>query len=106
MTENFKNSELIRADSIEYSHILFNEGKANVLAGLKPKLVEELNNNKNLKMIKEPFTFIKQSVGVKKGNAGAIQFLNDLISKLIKEGFVEKLLKKYKVENKLSIPKS
>ena len=81
LTENFKGIELIRASSIQNSHILFNEGKANVLAGLKPKLIEELSKNKQLEIIEDPFTFIKQ-------------------------GFVEKLLKKYKVENKLSIPKS
>ena len=106
LTENFKGIELIRASSIQSSHILFNEGKANVLAGLKPKLIEELSKNNQLEIIEDPFTSIKQSVGVKKGSTGVIQFLNDLISKLIKEGFVEKLLKKYKVENKLSIPKS
>ena len=105
LTDNFKNIELIRASSIQKSHILFNEGKANVLAGLKPKLIEELSKNNQLEMIEHPFTFIKQSVGIKKGNSKAIQFLNDLISELIKEGFIEKLLKKYKVENKLSIPK-
>ena len=105
LSDNFKDIELIRATSIQNSHILFNEGKADILAGLKPKLIEELSKNNKLKIIEDPFTFIKQSVGVKKGNPQVIKFLNDLISKLIKDGFIEHLLKKYKVENKLSIPK-
>jgi len=105
LSDNFKDIELIRATSIQNSHILFNEGKANVLAGLKPKLIEELSKNNKLKIIEDPFTFIKQSVGVKKGNPQVIKFLNDLISKLINDGSIEQLLKKYKVENKLSIPK-
>ena len=105
LSENFKDIELIRATSIQNSHILFNEGKADILAGLKPKLIEELSKNNKLKIIEDPFTFIKQSVGVKKGNPQVIKFLNGLISKLIKDGFIEHLLKKYKVENKLSIPK-
>ena len=105
LSDNFKDIELIRATSIQNSHILFNEGKADILAGLKPKLIEELSKNNKLKIIEDPFTFIKQSVGVKKGNPQVIKFLNDLISKLIKDGFIGHLLKKYKVENKLSIPK-
>ena len=105
LTNNFKGIELIRANSIQGSHILFNEGKANILAGIKPKLIEELSKNDQLEIIEDPFTFIKQSVGIKKGNTEVIQFLNNLISELIKEGFIEKLLRKYKVENKLSIPK-
>ena len=105
LSENFKDIELIRASSIQNSHILFNEGKVNVLAGLKPKLIEELSKNDQLEIIEDPFTFIKQSVGVKKGNPQVIKFLNNFISKLINDGFIEQLLKKYKVDKKLSIPK-
>ena len=105
LSENFKDIELIRASSIQNSHILFNEGKANVLAGLKPKLIEELSKNDQLELIEDPFTFIKQSVGIKKGNPQVIKFLNDFILKLINDGFIEQLLKKYKVDKKLSIPK-
>jgi len=105
LTDNFKDIELIRTDSIQSSHILFNEGKVNILAGLKSKLIEESSENNKLKIIEDPFTFIKQSVGIKKGNPDVIQFLNNLISNLIKEGFIEQLLKKYKVGNKLSIPR-
>ena len=105
LSENFKDIELIRASSIQNSHILFNEGKANVLAGLKPKLIEELSKNDQLEIIEDPFTFIKQSVGIKKGHPQVIEFLNNFISKLINDGFIEQLLKKYKVDKKLSIPK-
>ena len=105
LSENFKDIELIRASSIQNSHILFNEGKANVLAGLKPKLIEELSKNDQLELIEDPFTSIKQSIGIKKGHPQVIKFLNNFISKLVNDGFIEQLLKKYKVENKLSIPK-
>ena len=105
LSENFKDIELIRASSIQNSHILFNEGKANVLAGLKPKLIEELSTNNQLKIIEDPFTFIKQSVGIKKGSPQVIKFLNDFILKLINDGFIRQLLKKYNVDKKLSIPK-
>ena len=105
LTDNFKDIKLVRATSIHNSHILFNEGKANVLAGLKPKLIEELSTNNQLKIIEDPFTFIKQSVGIKKGNPQVLKFLNDFILRLINDGFIEQLLKKYNVDKKLSIPK-
>ena len=105
LTENFKNVELIRVNTIEESHKLFREKKVDVLAGLKPKLIEEIETNDEFQMITIPFTFIKQSIGIKKGNPKILVFLNDFISKLIKEGYVESLLKKHNVQNKLSIPK-
>ena len=105
LTENFKNVELIRASSIEESHDLFRNNKADVLAGLKPKLIDELAINNDFKIITNPFTFIKQSVGVKKGNPEILEFLNRFISKLIREGYIKELLKKHKVLDKLSVPK-
>ena len=42
LTENFKKAELIRVNSIEESHNLFRENKVNILASLKPKLIEEM----------------------------------------------------------------
>ena len=105
LTDNFKNAELIKVKTIDSSHKLFREGKVDVLAGLKPKLMEELKINDDFKIILNPFTYIKQSMGIKKGNPEILVFLNDFISKLIKEGYVESLLKKHNVQNKLSIPK-
>ena len=104
LTENFKNVELIRVNTIEESHQLFREDKVNVLAGLKPKLIEEIETNDDFKMINSPFTYIKQSIGIKKGTPEILDFLNKFIKKLIKEGYVESLLKKHNVQNKLSIP--
>jgi len=104
LTENFKNVELIRVNTIEESHQLFREDKVNVLAGLKPKLIEEIKTNNDFQIINNPFTYIKQSIGIKKGNPETLDFLNKFITNLIKEGYVENLLKKHNVQNKLSIP--
>ena len=106
LSDNFKNAKIVRAKTIIESHTLFNEGKVDVLAGLKPKLIEELAENKNLKIIDKPFTFIKQSIGIKKGSEEVTKFLNNFILKIISEGIIERLLKKHKLENKLSIPKN
>ena len=106
LTENFKNAELIKVNTIDNSHKLFREGRVDVLAGLKPKLIEELDSNNDLKIISNPFTYIKQSIGIKKGNPDIIVFLNKFILKMIKEGYIENLLKKHNVQNKLSIPKN
>ena len=105
LTDNFKNAELVRAPSIEESHNLFRNNKVDVLAGLKSKLNNELAANNDFKMIADSFTHIKQSIGIKKGNPEILEFLNEFVSKLIKEGHIEQLLKKHKVQDKLSIPK-
>ena len=105
LTENFKKAELIRVNSIEESHNLFKENKVNILAGLKPKLIDEMKKNNNYEMIQSPFTYIKQSIGIKKGNPEVLDFINKFISNKIKEGYIKSLLEQHNVQDKLSIPK-
>ena len=104
LTNHFKKAEIIRAKSIQGSHENFLRGEADVLASLKPKLLEELSSSNDYRIIQTPFTAVKQSVGVKKGNPEAVRFLNDLIGKLIANGFIGASLKKHRVDQKLSIP--
>ena len=105
LTENFKKAELIRVNSIEESHNLFKENKVNILAGLKPKLIDEMKKNNNYEMIQSPFTYIKQSIGIKKGYPEVLDFINQFISNNIKEGYIKSLLEQHNVQDKLSIPK-
>ena len=106
LTENFKNAKLIKVSTIDKSHKLFRDGDVDVLAGLKSKLLEELKIKNDFRFMSNPFTNINQSIGIKKGNPKILEFLNEFISKIINEGYVESLLKKHNVQNKLSIPKT
>ena len=104
LSDNYKNAKIIRAKTIIETHNLFYNQDVNILAGLKPKLLEELKNNNEFKLIDEPFTFIKQSIGIKKGKPKAIDFINNFVSKKIKDGTIKSLLEKYELVDKLSIP--
>ena len=105
LTDNLTNAKIIRVSSIQESHDVFNSNKVDVLAGLKPKLLDEVSFNNSCMIINEPFTFVKQSVGFKKGETEVIDFLNNLILKYLKSGIINNFLKKHNVQNKLSLPK-
>ena len=105
LTDNLTNAKIIRVSSIQESHDVFNSNKVDVLAGLKPKLLDEVSSNNSCMIIDEPFTFVKQSVGFKKGETKVIDFLNNLILKYLKSGVINNLLKKHNVQKKLSLPK-
>ena len=104
LTENIKNAELIRAKSIDLSFKTFEDNSYEVLAGLKPRLIDDLKNTKNCKILPGAFTFIKQCIGSKPGNPEAEKFINNFIEKNIKNGFIESLLLKHNVLGKLSVP--
>ncbi len=106
LTENIKNADLIRAKSIDESFRIFQENKYEVLAGLRPKLVDELKKTTDCFIFNEPFTYINQCVGCKPGNLEAENFINNFIKKNLENGFIKSLLSKYNVLGKLSLPKN
>ena len=95
---------MIRAKSIDLSFSIFQKNEYEVLAGLKPKLIDDLKNTENCKILPGAFTFIKQCIGSKPGNPEAEKYINNFIEKNIENGFIEKLLIKYNVLGKLSVP--
>ena len=103
LKENFSHQDYVRVPSIQESHKMFYAGKADVLASLKPRLVDELAKIAGYRIIKQPFTSINQSVGIQKGHPEALAFLNSLIAELSGNGFIEQSLKQHGVEDKLSM---
>ena len=106
LKSNFKNSKIVRVKSIDDSHTFYRDGKANVLAGLRPKLIDEIQLQNDDRIIDKPFTYIKQSVGFKKNFPEVIEFINSVISEAIEDGYIKSSLQKHDVDKKLSIPKS
>ncbi|MGA0311291.1 MAG: ABC transporter substrate-binding protein, partial [Candidatus Puniceispirillaceae bacterium] len=102
--DNFKKAQIVRASSIKAAHQMFFENEVNVLASLKPKLLEDMESHKGLRLIETPFTAVKQSVGIAKGKPEAAAFLNMLIAGLIRDGWIAAQLDRHGVAEKLGIP--
>ena len=106
LTENIKNADLIRAKSINESFSIFQENKYEALAGLRPKLTDDIKKTKDCLILDESFTYINQCIGSKPNNTEATSFINKFIKKNIENGFIKSLLIKYNVFGKLSLPKN
>jgi polar amino acid transport system substrate-binding protein len=103
LKENFSHPDFLRVTSIKESHEMFYAGTGDVLASLKPRLVDELAKIDGYRIIEQPFTSINQSVGIQKGHPEAVAFLNSLIAELSGNGFIEQALKRHGVAEKLSM---
>ena len=103
LTDHFSKAQIIRASSIQAAHDLFLEKKVDVLASLKPKLLEEVANHSGLRMIDPPFTAVKQSIGLAKGKAESIAFINALIAQSIENGWIAAQLELHGMTGKLGI---
>ena len=106
LTENIKKADLIRAKSIDESFSIFQENQYEVLAGLRPKLTDDVKKTKDCLILDESFTYINQCIGSKPNNIEAASFINKFINKNIENGFIKSLLIKHNVLGKLSLPKN
>ena len=103
LTDHFSQAQIIRASSIQAAHDLFFEKKVDVLASLKPKLREDMANHSGVRIIDPSFTAVKQSIGLAKGKAESIAFINTLIAQSIKNGWIAAQLELHGMTGKLGI---
>ena len=86
------------------SHALFFENKVDVLASLKPKLLEETENHEGIRLVDEPFTAIKQSIGLPKEKQDSVAFVNEVIRSSVRDGWLADRLEKHGMTSKLKVP--
>ena len=103
LTDHFSQAQIIRASSIQAAHDLFFGKKVDVLASLKPKLLEDMANHSGVRIIDPSFTAVKQSIGLAKGKAESIAFINTLIAQSIKNGWIAAQLELHGMTGKLGI---
>jgi len=103
LTQNLRNATLVRSASMDDSLNRFNDESLDVLAGLRPRLLEDAKALPGSKLMDESFTAVKQSIGCLPGQAEAAEFLNQFVAQAISSGLVSELIKKHGVMGKLSV---
>ena len=103
LERNIKNAELITIEGVEASMKIFIDKKSNVLAGLRPQLIETVKEIEGSKLLPGYFTSIQQAIGTNKSNIHAPYFIHDFVEEMKNNGFVKKLILKHNVEGKLSV---
>ena len=104
LKENFTSARYQREASMAESIAAFEAGQGDVLACLKPKLLDMVAANPDFQILEPPFTAIRQAVGLNKGHAAALAFVNETVAELLAGGFVADSLKRHGVQDKLSLP--
>ena len=115
LSETLRSARIVRYESIEISHKMFRQGKTDVLASLKPKLLSDISSHDGYRIVEPSFTGIQQAVGIAKhrlDNLGsndmslpAMDFINALIAEMIKDGVLADSMERHGVAHSLSIPR-
>ncbi len=103
LTRNITQATLMRADSLDASFELFRDEKLDVLAGLRPKLLQQQALMPGSILFDDSFMAVQQCMGCQVDKPLAAEFVQDFVNRAKASGKVAELIKHFDVEGRLSV---
>jgi polar amino acid transport system substrate-binding protein len=98
LVNNIRNATLVQVSGLDAAYEKFMSDKLEVLAGLRPGLLKDVEKAPGLKILDGKFTAVQQAVGTAKANVEAAAFLADFVEKAKKSGIVQGFIDRHKVK--------
>jgi polar amino acid transport system substrate-binding protein len=98
LTRNIKHAELKRVEGLDASFQIFVREKLEVLAGLKPKLLEDAAKLPGSKILEGRFTSVQQAIGTPKGRPEGYAFLRTFAADIKASGLVAQLIERHGIK--------
>jgi polar amino acid transport system substrate-binding protein len=103
LSGNVEHAELIKTDGIDSSFDVFVEQKLEALAGLRPRLIDDVEKLPGARILDGQFTAVQQAIGTKPDRPVAAAFLRDFVEEAKASGLVAELIDKYGVAGQLTV---
>ena len=97
LERNIHQAKLIRADSLDGAFKLFMEEKMEVLAGLRPRLLIDVEALPGARILEGSFTTVQQAIGTARANVAGAAFLAEFVEEAKASGLVASLIAKHQV---------
>ena len=88
LTRTLQHAELVRANGIDASYAQFAAGGFDALAGLRPRLEQDVRKLSGARILPGRFTAIQQAIGTPKGRPAAARYLRAFGEDVKASGFV------------------
>jgi polar amino acid transport system substrate-binding protein len=98
LTRNIKHAELKRVEGLEGSYQLFVKEQLEVLAGLKPKLLEDAARLPGSRILDGRFTSVQQAIGTPKGRPEGFAYLRQFADDVKASGLVAQLIERHGIK--------
>lgn len=103
LTDHIRRAQLIKTDSVDSSVEAFVSQKLEALAGLRPRLVSDVEKLSGTRLLEGQFTAVQQAIGTKPDRPQAAAFLRDFVEEAKASGLVARLIAKHGVEGRLTV---
>jgi len=97
LARNIKHAELVRSESLDGACEQFVAEKLDALAGLRPRLISDVQKLPGARILDGQFTAVQQAVGTARQNAAGARFLRDFVEEAKASGLVARLIERHNV---------
>jgi len=97
LSRHIRHAELVRSQSLDAAYEQFVAERLDALAGLKPRLLQDLEKLPGARLLDGQFTAVQQAVGTAQGNAAGAAFLSDFVEDAKASGLVARLIERHRV---------
>jgi polar amino acid transport system substrate-binding protein len=103
LSDHIEHAELVMANGLDASFDLFEERKLDALAGLRPKLMTDVEKLPGARILDGKFTAVQQAVGARPGGVAGAAFLRDFVEEAKSSGLIASLIEKHGVSGQLTV---
>jgi polar amino acid transport system substrate-binding protein len=98
LDRNIRHATLLHTKDHDGAIRQFVEDGMDALAGLRPRLVQDVDNLAGTRLLDGRFMAVQQAIGTPVANTAALAFLSDFVETAIASGLVAELIARHKVE--------
>lgn len=103
LSANIKHAQLVMARGLDASFDTFVAQKLEALAGLRPRLVNDMKKLPGARILDGKFTAVQQAIGTKPDREAGAAFLREFVEEAKASGFVARLIEKHRVTGQLTV---
>ncbi len=97
LERNVRHAALVRSDSLDAAFRQFADEKLEVLAGLRPRLLEDAKSMPGARILDGQFMAVQQAIGTARGNAAGAAFLSAFVEEAKASGLVAGFIARHQV---------
>lgn len=98
LTRNIQHAELMRVAGLNASYDLFVNDKLDALAGLRPRLMSDVDKLPGARLLDGKFTAVQQAIGTPRDRGAAAAFLRDFVEEAKASGLVGQFIERHQVK--------
>ncbi len=98
LERNIQHATLLRTETLDSALTRFVEEKLEVLAGLRPRLITDLEKLPGARILEGRFTAVQQAIGTARKNAAAAAWLHDFVEEAKASGMVAGFIARHGVQ--------